>query len=82
MKGRTNKLRRGSSQAVHRAAARSLLMLEASPIGKGGLDCKSTITISVPRFWRVDLHKNTCTVRIFKFNYFTTMWLTRNLNQP
>ena len=50
VKGRTNKLSLGSSQAAHSPAARSLLILEASPTGKGGVDCSSTITISVARF--------------------------------
>ena len=48
MKGRLNKFSLGSSQAAHKAAARSLLLFEAT--GKGGLDCRRTMTISVPRF--------------------------------
>ena len=73
MKGRTNKLSRGSSQAAQRAAARSLLMLEASPTGRGGLDCRRTITISVPRFCRVDLHNEITT------KYTRGLWIAHTL---
>ena len=71
MNGKTNKLRRGSSQATHRAAALSLLIFEASPTGKGGLDWSNTMTISVARFWRADLYMyryNACIIKLFYRN--------------